>query len=403
MGFFSVYCGFLYNDFLSIPFDMGTCYDTSKNGTKGVQVYKKDNCNYKFGLDPIWYVATNELAFINSLKMKISVIFGVFQMVIGIVLKGLNAVFQRDFVDFIFIFFPQITLMLILFGYMDFLIFVKWSTEYGIHPISYIDNEGKNQTAKFDYSYYAPDIKSLLMNIFLNMGEPPQNPPLPIINGTQIKKEDLAYSEWHLLTDSKTFTKIHIGIIIASLICIIIMLLPKIVINYLKSKKNASANQNNIVENQNEENEAFNENLVDQRQVVEGEPSLSNFVVESSIETIEFVLGTVSNTASYLRLWALSLAHSQLAVVFFSKTIAYIGNMTSLWGVNGILLLFAFPIFAGVTTIVLLFMDMMECFLHTLRLHWVEFQNKFFKADGYQFKPFCFAQNLVLNDEEFSE
>jgi V-type H+-transporting ATPase subunit a len=48
-------------------------------------------------------------------------------------------------------------------------------------------------------------------------------------------------------------------------------------------------------------------------------------------------------------------------------------------------------VLAGVTFGVLMCMDIMECFLHALRLHWVEFQNKFYKASGYKLVPFGFS------------
>jgi V-type H+-transporting ATPase subunit a len=49
-----------------------------------------------------------------------------------------------------------------------------------------------------------------------------------------------------------------------------------------------------------------------------------------------------------------------------------------------------FTIFSSVSIFVLMFMDVMECFLHDLRLHWVEFQNKFYKGQGYKFAPLSF-------------
>jgi len=122
----------------------------------------------------------------------------------------------------------------------------------------------------------------------------------------------------------------------------------------------------------------------------EDDHGMGEIIIHQAIETIEFVLGMVSNTASYLRLWALSLAHSELATVFWEKC------MLSTLGVNWFATYFCFGLFAGITLGVLLMMDVLECFLHALRLHWVEFQSKFFKADGIRFSPYSFKQ--IIND-----
>merc|ERR1712137_259637 len=119
------------------------------------------------------------------------------------------------------------------------------------------------------------------------------------------------------------------------------------------------------------------------------------------IETIEFVLGTVSHTASYLRIWALSLAHQQLSVVFFEKTLSMgLAMASTCWVSAGIALYFCFGAWFGVTLGVLLGMDVLECFLHTLRLHWVEFQSKFYKADGYPFEPYNIRKLVTPTGDE---
>merc|ERR1719386_391985 len=117
--------------------------------------------------------------------------------------------------------------------------------------------------------------------------------------------------------------------------------------------------------------------------------------IHQIIDTIEYVLGTVSHTASYLRLWALSLAHQQLSLVFFQKTI--LAGLAMDFPASGFGLFFAFAAWFGITVGVLLGMDVLECFLHDLRLHWVEFQSKFYNVggDGYEFAPYSHRKVLA--------
>ena len=88
-------------------------------------------------------------------------------------------------------------------------------------------------------------------------------------------------------------------------------------------------------------------------------------MIEQIIHTIEFVLGAISNTASYLRLWALSLAHAQLSAVFYKTIVVKALAMSS-----PVAMFIAFSAWGGLTICVLMVMESLSAFLHALRLHW---------------------------------
>lgn len=153
MGFFSTYCGFIYNEFLSISLNLfGSCYNMDVETGQKIERISTE-CIYPVGLDPVWYVSDNYLNYTNTLKMKIAVIIGVVHMTAGVFIKASNAIYFKKWIDFFFEFIPQILFMVLLFGYMDFLIIFKWNTDWG-----------------FDNSH-APSIITTMINMPLKMGQ----------------------------------------------------------------------------------------------------------------------------------------------------------------------------------------------------------------------------------------
>merc|ERR1712070_601786 len=112
MGFFAVYAGLIYNDCFSLGLNLfGSRYVFEgqedfevEEGSEAANIanYGDPASVYPFGLDPIWHVSANELLFFNSFKMKLSVIFGISQMFVGTCLKGMNAIFFGERLDFLF-------------------------------------------------------------------------------------------------------------------------------------------------------------------------------------------------------------------------------------------------------------------------------------------------------------
>lgn len=126
-GIFATYCGFIYSEWFANAFAFfPSCYDV-KSPTFAI---KSKGCVYPFGLDYIWYISENETSFLNSFKMKFSIIIGVVQMLFGTILRASNGIYFGKWEDVVFEAIPQFLFMLVTFGYMSVAIIIKWLTNW---------------------------------------------------------------------------------------------------------------------------------------------------------------------------------------------------------------------------------------------------------------------------------
>lgn len=139
MGLMACYCGALYNEFFALKMNLfGSCFDLndlkavddtpdSSKEKKWWYVRKNGDCTYPFGLDSVWGAGVgNELTMTNSVKMKLSVIYGVLHMSMGIFMKGTNMIYHGKWFEFFTEVVAGFLMLFLLFGWMDVMIIKKW-------------------------------------------------------------------------------------------------------------------------------------------------------------------------------------------------------------------------------------------------------------------------------------
>ncbi|KAJ3434825.1 vacuolar proton atpase [Anaeramoeba flamelloides] len=354
MGIFSIYTGLIYNEFFSLSMNLfGTCWEPRNNSL--VLDLKYHGCTYPIGIDPSWWGATTELLYSDSLKMKLSVLFGVTQMLFGIILSLFNHIHFKKWLNILFEFLPQVILLSSFFGYMNILIIDKWVTDWSTR---------ENQTGGVH-----------LITTLIKMALSPMG----------VSAEDEIYQNQN---------GVQFFLLIVFVLCIPWMLLPKPFI--LRHRAKQKIKRGYKLENSSNTSDSSDSNF--NHVPVYTQPfEFSEVMINQLIHTIEFVLGSISNTASYLRLWALSLAHSQLSKVFWEMIFITCAKIK----IGGSLaIVFGFCAWACLTIGVLLIMECLSAFLHALRLHWVEFNTKFYISDkSKKFEPFTFKyiKNEIKN------
>ncbi|CAG4919613.1 unnamed protein product [Colias eurytheme] len=371
MGLFSMYTGLIYNDIFSKSLNI---FGSSWRNNYNVSTLRDNRMlqlnpdsedytqtPYPFGIDPVWQLAeANKIIFMNAYKMKISIIIGVFHMLFGVCLSLWNHVYFKRRISIYVEFVPQIMFLTLLFFYMVLLMFIKW-TSYGPSPGHFGSDDPEIVKSS---AYCAPSILITFINMMLFKTD--SNPR--------------SQCDETMFAGQLVFQKLFV---ITALMCVPVMLFGKPYFIMKEQKERATQGAQPL--------EAAAENGSAGGAPVPAphhDEDITEVFIHQAIHTIEYVLGSVSHTASYLRLWALSLAHAQLAEVAWNMLLRK--GLMSTGYEGGVFLYVVFAGWAAISVSILVLMEGLSAFLHTLRLHWVEFQSKFYSGEGYLFQPFSF-------------
>ena len=98
----------------------------------------------------------------------------------------------------------------------------------------------------------------------------------------------------------------------------------------------------------------------------------------------------------YFGLYNNIIEFSELSEVLWTMVLRIALQMKGVSGAVAVFIIFA--VFAVLSICILILMEGLSAFLHALRLHWVEFQSKFYGGNGIQFEPFSFPKLIRISE-----
>ena len=306
---------------------------------------------YPVGIDPIWHNTANKITFFNSYKMKISIVVGVIQMSVGIILSLLNHIEYKDWKCVFFRFIPEChdlpprassatsssasstsgpstgtATSCVHLRQVDHQLdrrgrrrCSRCSSTCSWRPRRTSPSRSTASSAHVDRRHQRAVGRQVLDVCQSLSTKCPATCGVAVIGGARPLWIGATRTTSRRSCASPSPASVQNILLIAAFVAVPFLLIPIPIIELMQH--NAEVAKRHEYEKLKEEG-GDTEGWAATAMGGGGghghgdEFSFGDAAIHQGIHTIEFVLGAISNTASYLRLWALSLAHSQLAELF---------------------------------------------------------------------------------------